>query len=234
MPDSAAGAASYKSGSVPADHVQPFFGSATLHELAVGAVGALAHGTRGGAPCSAHHGALSAAFDGIVQMAATAAPPEARTEIGEQIGRMNALVTDILDYARAWTVTPRALDPGEFLAGFGVPVDAPDGLTLHADPAALRRAVANLVDNATAMGGECAIIAAGGPPLIIDICDGGPGIAPEIAGSLFRPFVSRRPGGTGLGLAIVRRIMEAHGGTVSLARREGWTTCFRLTFGETP
>lgn len=171
---------------------------------------------------------------GIVQMAATGAPPEVRAEIGEQIGRMNALVTDILDYARAWTIAPRALDLGQFLAGFGVPVEAPEGLMLNADPAALRRAVANLVDNARAMGGDCTIIAAGGPPLTVDICDHGPGIAPEIADNLFKPFVSRRPGGTGLGLAIVRRIMEAHGGTANLARREGWTTCFRLTFGETP
>jgi signal transduction histidine kinase len=118
-----------------------------------------------------------------------------------------------------------------YLAGFGVPVEVAEGLVLHADPAALRRALTNLVDNARAMGGDCAIIADGGA---IDMCDNGPGIPPEIAGSLFKPFVSRRPGGTGLGLAIVARIMEAHGGTVSLAHREGWTTCFRLTFGENP
>ncbi|NOW49003.1 signal transduction histidine kinase [Novosphingobium sp. SG751A] len=166
---------------------------------------------------------------GIVQMAATGAPPEVRAEIGEQVGRMNALVTDILDYARAWTVAPRPIELAPFLAGFGVPVHADEGLMLTADPLALRRALANLVDNAGAMGGECAIYAQTG---VIDVCDNGPGIAPEIVGSLFKPFVSRRPGGTGLGLAIVARIVEAHGGTVSLAQREGWTTCFRLTFGE--
>lgn len=166
---------------------------------------------------------------GIVQMAATGAPPEVRTEIGEQVGRMNALVTDILDYARAWTVAPRPIELAPFLAGFGVPTHGAEGLMLTADPAALRRALSNLVDNARAMGGECAIFA---HSRMIDICDNGPGIAPEIVGSLFKPFVSRRPGGTGLGLAIVARIVEAHGGTVSLAQREGWTTCFRLTFGE--
>jgi signal transduction histidine kinase len=168
---------------------------------------------------------------GIVQMAATGAPPDVRAEIGEQVARMDALVTDILDYARAWTVAPRPIDMAAYLAGFGVPVTVAEGLVLAADPAALRRALTNLVDNARAMGGECAIHADGGA---IDMCDNGPGIPPEIAGSLFKPFVSRRPGGTGLGLAIVARIMEAHGGTVSLAHREGWTTCFRLTFGENP
>lgn len=168
---------------------------------------------------------------GIVQMAATGAPPEVRAEIGEQVGRMNALVTDILDYARAWTIAPRPIELASYLAGFGVPLDVPEGLMFNVDPAALRRALANLVDNAKAMGGDCTIIAHG---RCVDICDNGPGIAPEIADSLFKPFVSRRPGGTGLGLAIVRRIMEAHGGTATLARREGWTTCFRLTFGENP
>ncbi|CAM4320301.1 histidine kinase [Novosphingobium lubricantis] len=168
---------------------------------------------------------------GIVQMAATGAPLEVRAEIGEQVGRMNALVTDILDYARAWTIAPRPVELASYLTGFGVPLEVPEGLILHADPSALRRALTNLVDNAKAMGGDCAIIADGRS---VDICDNGPGIAPEIADCLFKPFVSRRPGGTGLGLAIVRRIMEAHGGTATLARREGWTTCFRLTFGELP
>ncbi|WP_091149325.1 sensor histidine kinase [Novosphingobium sp. CF614] len=168
---------------------------------------------------------------GIVQMAATGASFEVRAEIDEQVGRMNALVTDILDYARAWTIAQRPIELASYLAGFGVPVEVPEGLMLNADPAALRRALANLMDNAKAMGGDCMIITNG---RTIDICDNGPGIAPEIADSLFKPFVSRRPGGTGLGLAITRRIMEAHGGTVSLAQREGWSTCFRLTFGENP
>lgn len=171
---------------------------------------------------------------GIVQMAATGAPAEVRAEIGEQVTRMNALVTDILDYARAWTVTPRALRVNDLLGQFSVEVEGPPDLEVQADRMALNRALANLVDNARAMGSRVLIVTEPGPPVTIDICDDGPGIAPDIAQSLFRPFVSRRPGGTGLGLAIVRRIMEAHGGTVTLAARSGWSTCFRLTFGRTP
>lgn len=168
---------------------------------------------------------------GIVQMAATGAPPEVRSEIGEQVARMNHLVTDILDYARAWTVVPQPLRVADFVASIGVEADVPEGLMVAADRHALLRALTNLVDNARALGTRVAIIAEAGPPTTIDICDDGPGIAPEIRASLFRPFVSRRPGGTGLGLAIVRRIMEAHGGTVTLVQRPGWSTCFRLTFG---
>lgn len=144
---------------------------------------------------------------------------------------MNHLVTDILDYARAWAIVPQPLIVADVVASLGVEVHVPDSLMVAADRHALLRALTNLVDNGRALGTRVAIFAEVGPPVTIDICDDGPGIAPEIADSLFRPFVSRRPGGTGLGLAIVRRIMEAHGGSVTLAERPGWSTCFRLTFG---
>jgi len=170
---------------------------------------------------------------GIVQMAATGAPAEVRAEIGEQVARMNYLVTDILDYARAWTIAPQPLRVADLVGALGVEAQVPDDLTLVADRQALLRVLTNLIDNARALGTRVAVFAEAAP-VILDVCDDGPGIAPEIADSLFRPFVSRRPGGTGLGLAIVRRIMEAHGGTVALAHRDGWSTCFRLTFGAKP
>ncbi|BCA62869.1 two-component system sensor histidine kinase [Sphingomonas sp. HMP9] len=120
----------------------------------------------------------------------------------------------------------------ELVGEMGVELVMPEDLIVMADRRALMRVLTNLVDNARALGTNVTIVAAAGPPATIDVCDDGPGIAPEIADNLFRPFVSRRPGGTGFGLAIVRRIMEAHGGTVTLAQRPGWSTCFRLTFGD--
>ncbi|SFG38515.1 Signal transduction histidine kinase [Novosphingobium sp. CF614] len=168
---------------------------------------------------------------GIVTMAATGAPADVRAEIGDQVARMNHLITDILDYAKAWTVAPQAIAVDMLAERFGIAAQVPQGMTVTADLAALDRVLSNLIDNARSLSTEVAMFADPGPPAVIDICDNGPGIPPEIADSLFRPFVSRRPGGTGLGLAIVRRIMVAHDGTVSLAERPGWSTCFRLTFG---
>ena len=60
-------------------------------------------------------------------------------------------------------------------------------------------------------------------PLQIEIIDDGPGISPEIAGSVFEPFVSGRENGTGLGLALVSKIVSDHDGWISLDSVPGRT-----------
>jgi two-component system, LuxR family, sensor kinase FixL len=63
----------------------------------------------------------------------------------------------------------------------------------------------------------------------VEISDTGPGISDEIAAQLFRPFVTTKPGGMGVGLSISKRIIEAHGGEISVRRNEAGGATFRFT-----
>lgn len=108
------------------------------------------------------------------------------------------------------------------------------------DPAALRRAVANLVENAAKYGGRAGWIGvrahrslAGG--VAITVADRGPGIRKEDLPRLFEPFFRGRDAavggipGSGLGLSLVRHIAEAHGGRVTVATEVGKGSAFTLT-----
>lgn len=60
-------------------------------------------------------------------------------------------------------------------------------------------------------------------PLQVEIIDDGPGVPPELSGSLFEPFVSGRENGTGLGLALVAKIVADHDGWISVDSVPGRT-----------
>ncbi|KQZ96279.1 PAS domain-containing sensor histidine kinase [Mesorhizobium sp. Root157] len=65
--------------------------------------------------------------------------------------------------------------------------------------------------------------------VVVEVADTGPGISDEIAVQLFKPFVTTKPGGMGVGLSISRRIVEAHGGKLSVTRNENGGATFRFT-----
>jgi two-component system heavy metal sensor histidine kinase CusS len=113
-----------------------------------------------------------------------------------------------------------------------------DGVVL-ADPALLRRALANLVSNAVryADAGSTVSLRATrhGEVMQISVTNIGVTIAPEHLPHLFERFYRADParghvdGSTGLGLAIVSAIMDLHGGTVAV-HLDGATTRFTLMF----
>lgn len=109
-----------------------------------------------------------------------------------------------------------------------------DGLSLSADPGLVQQALLNLVRNAVD-----AMQSVEGPrELVLDaetdevgvvlvVRDSGPGIPDDRVDRIFNPFFTTRSTGTGLGLAIVHRIVDAHGGSVSVANDRG--AVFRLS-----
>jgi PAS domain S-box-containing protein len=96
------------------------------------------------------------------------------------------------------------------------------GLTVEGDEGRLVQVVANLLTNAsryTPTGGHIAVSAAREEnQVVLRVRDDGIGIAPELLGAIFEPFVQGRrqdsePSGLGLGLALVRNLVTLHGGS---------------------
>ncbi len=126
-------------------------------------------------------------------------------------------------------------------AGLAFDVAAPEDLWLEGDAVRLRRAVANLVDNAVkytagardAAPGRVSLTAEpDGDHVVIAVTDTGTGIDPadldHIWERLYRGDRSRSSRGLGLGLSLVRALVEAHGGTVHVESTPGRGSRFSL------
>jgi signal transduction histidine kinase len=167
--------------------------------------------------------------------------------------RMARLVDDLLALARreAPTFAIEPVDLGrvaseasdEFVApaeARGIVLDravAP-GVVVMGDSDALKRAIANLLENAVRLAPSSSRIrlAVGSERDMawVAVSDEGPGIAPEHQPKVFDRFWradkgrSRADGGTGLGLSIVRQIAQTHGGDVQLQSRVGVGSTFTI------
>ncbi|GAB3090338.1 sensor histidine kinase [Lysobacter terrae] len=124
---------------------------------------------------------------------------------------LDSLVYDYVDSGRQVTLTGRVLGP------------------VTTRPHALRRVVANLVDNAIKYAGAAELDVSnddrGGVRIVI--ADRGPGIPDDELGKVLAPFYrlessrNRDTGGTGLGLAIAQQLADSLGGNLTLRNREG-------------
>jgi signal transduction histidine kinase len=140
---------------------------------------------------------------------------------------LGPLVTDVLD----------ALRPVIERAGATVTTDLPPGLVALADAHRVRQILTNLVGNAVKFTGAGAVAIRGldlDGALRIEVRDSGPGIPPDAAARLFRPFAqasastARTHGGTGLGLVISRELARAMNGDVAFSSVPGAGATFWL------
>jgi two-component system, NtrC family, nitrogen regulation sensor histidine kinase NtrY len=150
------------------------------------------------------------------------------------VGSLRSLVDQFSALAQFPAPQPRACDMNkvvdEALALFAgrlerinVQRDLDDGLpTVLVDPEALRRAFANLIDNAAeAMQGSLlrilkiqSCMSEDGGAVEVTVSDTGHGLTDEIRERLFLPFYSTKHRGTGLGLSIAAKIVQEHGGSI--------------------
>lgn len=113
-------------------------------------------------------------------------------------------------------------------SGGAARLEAPPAAVLRGRRLALKRAFANLIDNAVKYGGAAEVsLREEGEAIVVLVADRGPGVAAADVEKAFAPFVrlepSRNPetGGFGLGLAIARAVIEGHRGEITLGPREG-------------
>jgi len=100
------------------------------------------------------------------------------------------------------------------------------------DVDSLRHVFLNLFRNAAEAlgpGGRADVTVSEEPGAVqVTVADSGHGIPEELEQQVFEPLFTTRSEGTGLGLAVVRRIVEAHGGSVTLTSEVGRGTKFRV------
>lgn len=161
------------------------------------------------------------------------------------IFRLEELLREFRDFVRATALTTAPLDLNEMTRAVveetfprrGVVALstrwADEPLPVQADPVKLKRAFAEIIENAITFqeqGGSVTVTTRRAPPeellpaqvmlprgaayACVTFADQGPGIPEDAKGKIFRPFFTSRNRGMGLGLAIVKGIIEAHHGDI--------------------
>ena len=159
--------------------------------------------------------------------------------ISAEVDRTNSLVTRFLDFARPLeprresTDVTSVIDRAVTRAKVEVVRDYAHSLPrLAIDPELMEQVFLNLVTNA-------AQASAPGAPITIrtrevddqaevSVIDHGCGISPDKIETIFNPFVTTKQNGVGLGLAIVAKIVDGHGGRMSVESEPGKGSTFRV------
>jgi len=194
-----------------------------------------------------------ASISGSVQVLSATAPPGSSERrlmeiVVQESHRLSEILEDFLKYVRPRGQAIETVDAAaalrdvvtllthsdELTPGHAVDLRLePESVPLRADPGQLRQVFWNLLRNAVAAmpgSGRLSLDArVADRAWSVTVADEGRGMSSEEQDRLFTPFAHAVPGGTGLGLAIVYRIVEEHGGKISVKSAPGSGTAITLT-----
>lgn len=160
--------------------------------------------------------------------------------------RLEELVSALMSYSRQEQAPPEPVDLSALLGhclaliqpeadacGATLLVTIPEGIVVDGNRNSLEQVILNVLNNAIqAMpdGGNLVVEAhLSAKTVVMTVVDTGPGIPYEDRERIFEPFHTTKPRGTGLGLAVCRKIIEEHGGTVSVGGEPGIGATFTIT-----
>jgi len=176
--------------------------------------------------------------------------------IVQEVDRTNSLITRFLDFARPRYLRMETGDLHAMLdraiaqfdrdkSGPSASISvfknySPDIPSIRFDSELLEHVITNLLQNAAQASPPGAVVTVktrvpeGSSNVEISVIDRGSGIDPKNLESIFNPFFTTKSEGTGLGLAIVSKIVDEHGGqiTVESAPGEGSVFCVYLPVGK--
>ena len=161
-----------------------------------------------------------------------------RNKFGNDLQEMEAMVASALDFLRGMdngepvqsvdiNALLESLQADLLETGGSVTIEGAATVPYPGRPQALKRGLANLLENAIKYGSSAQLVVDDNAErLQISILDQGPGLPPDQLTRVFEPFYriegsrNRDTGGTGLGLAIAKNVAELHGGSITLRNRD--------------
>jgi len=164
----------------------------------------------------------------------------------EQTVYMDKIVSDLQAFVQPVRIDKKPINLEELVTNVLASVSVPSGIAveteisenlpqIRADLQLLKRVLINLVTNSVqAMpdGGKLTLTGQTTPEsqVSLSVQDTGVGIPEAIRNRIFTPLFTTKPRGQGFGLAVCKRVMEAHGGTISFESQEGKGAKFTIQF----
>ena len=166
-----------------------------------------------------------------------------KTNLSEQTGYMNKIVSDLQDFSKSISIQVEDVDMESMVVDVIRTMNVPENVEVsinfemgsnqvQIDGNYFRRVIVNLLTNAVQAMPDGGKLSVKGEKIdgntSINVSDTGTGISEENMTKLFTPLFTTKAKGTGLGLAVCKRIVDAHNGSINVESVEGEGTSFTI------